>query len=66
MRETIDLTNYADRNREAWNQVTPIYQQQRKNGLKAAAPAATFSVLDPIERSILEKLDVKRKTVAQK
>jgi len=60
----MDLTNYAERNREAWNQVTPIHQQQRKNDLNAAVPAATFSVLDPIERSLLEKLDVKQKTVA--
>ena len=38
----MDIINYAERNREAWNQVTPLHQQHRKLNLQEAVQAADF------------------------
>ncbi len=61
----MDTKDYAERNREAWNQATAIHQQQRKMNLEEAVKSASFSTLDDIEKAIFKKLSVKNKTVAQ-
>ncbi|MEZ4737128.1 MAG: class I SAM-dependent methyltransferase [Caldilineaceae bacterium] len=60
----MNTTNYAERNREAWNQVTPIHQQHRKLNLQAAVQAEDFSVLDEIETAIHRRLGLQGKRVA--
>ncbi len=60
----MDTLNYAERNREAWNQVTPIHQQQRKTDLQRAVQAEDFSVLDEIETAIHQRLGLEQKRVA--
>lgn len=60
----MDTTNYAERNREAWNQVTPIHQQHRKMDLQTAVQAEDFSVLDEIETTIHRRLGLPGKRVA--
>jgi SAM-dependent methyltransferase len=60
----MDITNYAERNREAWNQVTPLHQQHRKIDLPAAVQAEDFSVLDEIETAIHRRLGLQGKRVA--
>lgn len=61
----MEIKDYAERNREAWNQVTPVHQQHRKLDLKEAVQLKSFSVLDEIEITVFESLSVKQKTVAQ-
>ena len=61
----MDNTNYAEHNRAAWNQVTPIHQQHRKLNLQEAVQAADFSVLDEIETAIHKRLGLTQKRVAQ-
>ena len=60
----MNTTNYAERNREAWNQVTPIHQQNRKTNLAEAVQSASFSVLDEIETTIHQKLGIEQKRIA--
>jgi SAM-dependent methyltransferase len=57
--------DYTERNRAAWNQVTPIHQQHRQIDLPAAVQAADFSVLDVIETAIHTELGLTQKRVAQ-
>lgn len=59
------IKNYAERNREAWNRITPIHQQHRKTDLQEAIKSNTFSTLDNTEKSIFDRLSVKQKSVAQ-
>jgi SAM-dependent methyltransferase len=61
----MDTKDYAERNREAWNQATAVHQQQRKLDLKEAVKSDSFSTLDDIEKAVFNKLSVKDKTVAQ-
>lgn len=61
----MDTTNYAERNREAWNQVTPIHHQHTKLDLQAAVQAADYSDLDPIATAILQRMGLHQKRVAQ-
>lgn len=61
----LDATDYAERNRAAWNQVTPIHQQYTKINLQAAVQAADYSDLDEIETAILQRLGLQQKRVAQ-
>lgn len=57
--------NYAERNREAWNQVTPIHQQNNKINLQEAVQADEYSDLDPIETAVLKSVGVQQKRIAQ-
>lgn len=61
----MDTTNYAESNREAWNQVTPIHQQHTKINLQAAVQAEDYSDLDAIEAAILQRVGLQQKRVAQ-
>ena len=56
----MNIKDYAERNREAWNQVhpvrqPPIRQQQKETDLKEAVKSESFSVLSDIEISMFEK-----------
>jgi SAM-dependent methyltransferase len=57
-------TNYAERNREAWNQVTPIHQQHTKINLQEAVQAEDYSDLDEVEMAILQRVGLQQKRVA--
>ena len=61
----MDIINYAEHNREAWNQVTPIHQQHTKIDLQAAVQAEDYSDLDATETAILQRLGFQQKRVAQ-
>lgn len=61
----MDIDDYAERNRQAWNQVAPIHRENRKTDLREAVRAADFSTLDQTERAVLASLPVKGKAVAQ-
>lgn len=60
----MDTINYAERNREAWNQVAPIHQQQRKFELPSVVQTEGFSILDEIETAIHQRLGLSQKRVA--
>lgn len=61
----MDITNYAEHNRAAWNQATAVHQQHRKLNLQEAVKAEDFSVLDEIETAIHQRLGLQQKRVAQ-
>jgi SAM-dependent methyltransferase len=61
----MDVKDYAERNREAWNQATLVHQQQRAVDLEEAVQSATFSTLDAIERAVFDSITVDGKAVAQ-
>lgn len=66
----MNIKDYAERNREAWNQVHPVRQpplrqKQKEADLKEAVKSESFSVLSELEISMFEKLSVKQKNVAQ-
>ncbi len=61
----MDTLHYAERNREAWNQVTPIHHRHTKSNLQLAVQADDYSDLDPIEHEILQRLGLQQKRVAQ-
>lgn len=61
----MNITDYAERNREAWNQVMPIHQQGRKVNLQEAIQSPTFSDLSELEKTIFTRLSVQQKSVAQ-
>jgi SAM-dependent methyltransferase len=58
-------TDYAERNRAAWNEVAPIHRAARKRDLAEAVQQPDFSTLDATERAILTRLDLGGKRVAQ-
>ncbi len=60
-----EYPDYAERNREAWNEVAPIHQQHWKTDLRQAVQSESFSTLSDIERDIFAKLSIRGKTVAQ-
>jgi SAM-dependent methyltransferase len=61
----MDIKDYAEKNREAWNQVAPIHQKHRKINLQEAVQSPSFSVLDDLETEILQRLSLAGKRVAQ-
>jgi hypothetical protein len=61
----MDITNYAEYNRAAWNEVAAIHQQHRPIDLASAVPAADFSCLDATETAIHQRLGLAGKRVAQ-
>ena len=61
----MDIDDYAERNRAAWNQVAPIHRRQRKNDLRLEVQAPGFSTFDETERGIYRTLPVRGATVAQ-
>ena len=58
-------TDYAERNRAAWNQVAPIHREHRATDLRAAVRDAAFSTLDAVERDVYARIGVAGKRVAQ-
>ena len=60
-----EYPDYAERNREAWNEVAPIHRQHWKSDLRQAVQSESFSTLSDIERAVFAKLSAQGKTVAQ-
>ena len=60
-----EYPDYAEQNREAWNEVAPIHRQHWKIDLRQAVQSDSFSVLSDIEREVFAQLSVPDKTVAQ-
>jgi ubiquinone/menaquinone biosynthesis C-methylase UbiE len=57
--------DYAERNREAWNQVAPIHRQQRGTDLREAIQLSSFCAITDIEKALFEKIGFAGKNVAQ-
>lgn len=61
----MSLPDYAEKNREAWNQVAPIHRQQRKMDLRKAVQSSSFCVISDIEKAIFKKIGLSGKHFAQ-
>ena len=59
------MEEYAERNREAWNEVAPIHRKGRKADLRQEAVQDSFNVLEEVEREALGRIGVSGKSVAQ-
>ena len=61
----MDPINYAERNREAWNQVTHIHHKNSRNNLHMAVQADDYSDLDPTETAVLKSVGFQQNRIAQ-
>jgi SAM-dependent methyltransferase len=59
------IEDYAERNRQAWNQVAPIHRRARKKDLRLEVQGPDFNVLEEVERKLLRQIGVQGKRVAQ-
>ena len=60
----MSLQDYAERNREAWNQAVPLHQQGRRGDLRAEVRLPSFNVLGEVEKRILSRITVRGKKIA--
>jgi 2-polyprenyl-3-methyl-5-hydroxy-6-metoxy-1,4-benzoquinol methylase len=60
----MNIIDYAEKNREAWNQVTPIHQKHRKTNLREAVQSPSFLVLRELETAMFRRLNISGKRVA--
>jgi len=61
----MDIQDYAERNREAWNEVAPIHRKGRKVDLRQEVVQDSFNVLEEVEIEALGRIGVSGKEVAQ-
>jgi len=61
----MDLNNYTQINRAAWNEVMPIHQKTRPGNLEKDFSQKGFSLLDEYELAELNRISFKGKRVAQ-
>ena len=61
----MNIKNYAEQNQEAWNEAAGVHRKSRKIDYKEAFKDKKFSVLDNVLTSLLEKIPLQRKKVAQ-
>ncbi|MCC6443556.1 MAG: class I SAM-dependent methyltransferase [Armatimonadetes bacterium] len=60
----MDIENYEEINRAAWNEVAPIHRAAWKSDLFEEVKSASFNVLGEVERNILAGIGVEGKRVA--
>ncbi|MCP4179292.1 MAG: class I SAM-dependent methyltransferase [bacterium] len=60
----MDLTNYTEKNREAWNEVAPLHHKAQNIKFRDLFKDKNYSVLDEVSKKILRKLQVKDKNIA--
>ncbi len=60
----MEINDYAEKNRAAWNEAAPYHQEHRKIDLHAAVKAADFNVLGEVEMQALEKIGLRGKNIA--
>lgn len=60
----MSIIDYAEKNREAWNEVAPIHRQQRQIDLRKEVQAPAFCVLTDVEKALFEKIGLTGKRVA--
>ena len=58
-------SSYAEKNRDAWNQVAPIHRQQRKTDLREAVQSPSFCAISDIEKALFDKIGLSGKHIAQ-
>ena len=58
------MEEYAERNREAWNEVAPIHRKGRKADLRQEVAQGSFNALNEVERDALGRIGVSGKNVA--
>jgi ubiquinone/menaquinone biosynthesis C-methylase UbiE len=60
----MSIINYAEKNREAWNEVAPIHRKRRKIDLRQAVQSPAFCALTDVEKAMFEKVGLAGKRVA--
>jgi len=60
----MDIKEFTEANREAWNEVIPIHQKSRSINLNNEFKKKGFSVLDEIETSLLKDIGIRGKKIA--
>jgi len=65
MKAGMGIQDYAERNREAWNEVAPIHRKGRKVDLRQEVRQDSFNVLEEVEIEALRRIGVSGKRVAQ-
>jgi SAM-dependent methyltransferase len=63
-REAMNAGDYAERNREAWNEVAPIHRKARGVDLRKEVRRDSFNALDDTVRQALERVGVAGRRVA--
>ncbi|MDC7124706.1 MAG: class I SAM-dependent methyltransferase [Spirochaetales bacterium] len=61
----MNIKEYTEANRAAWNEVIPIHRKSSKKNLKTEFSKKGFSVLDNIETPILLNIGIKNRKIAQ-
>jgi len=61
----MDIKNFAEQNREAWNEAAVVHRKTRKIDYKEAFRDKNFSVLDATLTSLLKNIPLQGKKVAQ-
>ena len=61
----MDIKNYAEKNREAWNEAAGVHRKSRKIDYKEAFKDKRFSALDDLLTSLLQNMPLQGKRVAQ-
>jgi len=60
----MDIEDYAERNREAWNEVAPIHRRGRKVDLREEVLSDSFNVLGEVEVEVFRRIGLSGKRVA--
>ncbi|MGE5473973.1 MAG: class I SAM-dependent methyltransferase [Ignavibacteriales bacterium] len=60
----MDIKEYTEANREAWNEVIPIHQKSSSRNLKQLFTKKGFTILDEIETTLLKDIGLEGKKVA--
>jgi ubiquinone/menaquinone biosynthesis C-methylase UbiE len=58
-------SNYAEANRETWNQTADVHAKVKLAGLLEAVKSQDFTTFDEVEKTIFEKIGLKDKAVIQ-
>jgi len=61
----VELKKYTEANREAWNEVTPVHEKNRKINLREEFKKPGFSTLDQTITGLLMEIGLEGKKVAQ-
>lgn len=61
----VDIENYSERNREAWDEAASVHRKNRKINYRELFKNKNYSVLDTTLSSLLKKIPLHGKNVAQ-
>ena len=57
--------HYTEKNREAWNEAAGVHRKHRKDDYSELFKNKNYSVMDPVLSSLLEKISLKGRKIAQ-